>query len=98
MSRFQPVDRTRPNSYCRSCLYASFPALIDLVDKNGDPLRLTEQEWLDRVKNKEWKQETKSDPYFANRRKIFALSAKLREIAGIWRHFAAQKDGAQEFP
>jgi hypothetical protein len=82
---YVPLQKNNINTYYRSRLCASFPALMDLQDNEGKPLRLTEREWEDHTsKRKEgvenWAEGTSSDPYFANLAKIAGSSGKLREI------------------
>jgi hypothetical protein len=73
--------------YYRSRLAASFPALLDLTDENGDALNLTEAEWINRTKAnpddgvQRWEPGTASDPYFANLNAIVGSSAKLAWIS-----------------
>jgi hypothetical protein len=99
MSGYQAAQHNRPSSYYRARLCASFPFLMDLRDKDGHPLKLTEQEWLERTRGgpaAEWVRETESDPYFAARKQIFNSSAKLTEIGCIWDKFRHTRDAEGE--
>ena len=96
MTGYQPLLRTRANLYYRARLYASFPALMDLTDEDGDPLRLTEEEWSDKRTQQIWTMGTETDPYFRERHQIFASSAKLRELRRIWQDWEHRRDAYQQ--
>lgn len=87
LANYQSLDTANINIYYRSRVCASFPALMDLVDEDMQPLRLSESEWIEKTtKNNKtgrevsWYPETELDPYYANLDKIVASSGKLRQL------------------
>jgi len=99
MSNYQALQQNRPSSYYRARLCASFPYLMNLTGQDGQPLKLTEKEWVEKTSggnDAEWVAGTESDPYFAARAQIFASSAKLSQIGRIWRRFKNTRDAEGE--
>lgn len=77
---YTPLNRNADNVYYRSRVCASFPFLMTLKDKNGQPLKLSQREWDENVKSRKWMPRMASDPYFANIKEIVASSSKLKEL------------------
>jgi len=105
LANYVPLDKTNINIYYRSRVCASFPALIDLKDENGIPLRLSEGEWIEKTKENRksglgaaWVPETHSDPYFRNLKAIVRSSAKLKKIHEKIKEFEGFKDGEEKEP
>lgn len=92
MTNYLPLAQQQANTYYRSRLYASFPALLDIKDHSGQHLALTEAEWLENTRSGHWEAGTATDPYYHNREKIFASSGKLTEVQKIWTRFSSVID------
>jgi hypothetical protein len=90
---YTPLSKTNVNTYYRSRVCATFPALASLTDKNGELLKLTYEEWDEKIKTKEWKAGTASDPYFTNLDAIVKSSGKLVEVAKMLDKFDTTVDG-----
>jgi hypothetical protein len=98
LSDYEPLKKNRPNAYFRARICATFPALMDLTDENGMPLRLTEQEVQERTSKNppndatRWELETDSDPYFTNLDQIIASSGKINGPGGVFNQITQWKD------
>jgi hypothetical protein len=97
ISSYVPLQNNLPGSYHRQRLYASIPGLMDLTYKSGTPLGLTMQEWKENTKpstrvDEPWKQETPSDPYFANIKMLAKSSVKLKVIGDLINDFKHKID------
>jgi hypothetical protein len=95
MRQYVPLQRNRPSMYITARLCASFPYLMQLRH-GGQRLTLTQTEWQRHVRDKLWKGETSTDPYFSNLQDIVKSSGKLKELGKLLDYWERREDGEKK--
>lgn len=93
---YTPLSKTNVNTFYRSRVCATFPALVNLRDTDGNFLKLTNDEWIEKVTSKAWRPGTNSDPYFSNLDAIVKSSGKIIEIGKMLDSFDKRLDGERK--
>jgi hypothetical protein len=93
LQSYTPLSKTNVNTFYRSRVCATFPALVNLQDTDGNFLKLTNDEWIEKVTSKAWRPGTNSDPYFSNLDAIVKSSGKIIEIRKMLDDFNKRLDG-----